>query len=81
MMTDEELEDAREFEHCHEYDQCDADGIIENLLDHINDQATQIATMKTICIKERCMRAAEVEAWATAQLAQEYPTIFGEDRK
>jgi DNA topoisomerase VI subunit A len=43
MMTDEELQEARGFEHCHEYDNCKADGIIENLLAYIDEQASQIA--------------------------------------
>jgi Tol biopolymer transport system component len=42
MMTEEELKEAREFEHCHEYDYCNADGIIENLLDHAEEQQTQL---------------------------------------
>jgi hypothetical protein len=30
------LKEAKEFEHCHEYEHCNADGIIEDLLDYIS---------------------------------------------
>ena len=90
MMTNEELQEARGFEHCHEYDNCKADGIIENLLAHIDEQASQITTLKAICIKERfwqiwkageCQTVKKATAKAEHQLAEEYPEIAWEEMK
>ena len=88
-MTDEELQEAREYTTCQEYD-CPSEDIIKGLLAHIDEQACQIATLKAICIKERfwliwkggeCASVERATAKAEHQLATEYPDIVWEDKK
>jgi hypothetical protein len=41
------LKEAKEFEHCHEHEHCNADGIIEDLLDYISRlEAAYLAAKK-----------------------------------
>ena len=89
MMTDDEIEEIRE-----SYwgrPGSDQERKIRSLLAHIDEQASQIATLKAICIKERnrylvdfihefdhIMDCADA---ANDQLAKEYPEIFAEETK
>lgn len=53
--------------------------ILESIA-HIDEQASQIVTLKAICIKERDRRMG-CERETIAQLAQEYPEIAWEEKK
>ena len=82
MIPPEELADMRiTADNLRKTDMNDASMYIDKLFAHIDEQASQIATLKAICIKERRMRAKEVEEWAASQLAQEYPEITWEEKK
>jgi hypothetical protein len=56
------------------------------MLEHIDSQAVQIATLKTALIQERAANLTHIETdsrvlFAMGQLAREMPDIFKEDMK
>ena len=87
MMTDEELQEAREYAVCQEYD-CPSEDIIKRLLLHIDELTSQIATLKTALIQERANKLSsngkafhDYTIDAATQLAKEYPEIFAEEKE
>lgn len=78
MMADEELKEARDFEHCQEYEHCNADGIIENLLDHLEEQQTQLnhryLDLQQVCDDQAkqiaTLKAALIDCVAQDKIAQ-----------
>ena len=92
MMTDEELTEIRDGYWGRPGSKQEV--MIRILFAHIDEQASQITTLKAICIKERTNQIEwipnrkgelswdeEAKIEAVNQLAKEYPEIFAEEQK
>ena len=85
MIPQKELADMRlTADNLRKTDMNDASMYIDKLFAHIDEQASQIATLKAICTKERfwqiwkageCPTIKRATDKAERQLAQEYPEI------
>ena len=84
MMTEEELKRFRDY--ANHYQGSD----VFLLMNHIDEQASQIVTLKTALLKDRfwliwkggeCASVEKATAKAEHQLATEYPDIVWEERK
>ena len=81
MIPQKELADMRlTADNLRKTDMNDASMYIDKLFAHIDEQASQIATLKAICVKERD-RQIGCERETIEQLAQEYPEIAWEEKK